>query len=176
MERKEISLTKVLNYLNEGVTKKKTSTGYIESVGSLEEKLLLSPREIDILFKNPLLKNAKTKIAPPFVLIDDREKNEELVENEQQEVENFTEAHVETDEEYNSRVAEIEGEREEEVEDIVAQNDEGNTGSDFDIDDNKEGSLEDLDILEEVQEEELTKEEFPILEANDDYDDDEWNY
>lgn len=70
---KKISLSGILEDLENGVVRKRSSNNYNESVKSIEEKYNLSPSEVDELFKHPKLKGRKTKVIKElsFILVDD---------------------------------------------------------------------------------------------------------
>ena len=69
--RQIIKASEILEYLSQGMAKKKTSSGYLEEVGSIEETYNLTTSQVDELFRQPVLKNAKTKPATPWVFEDD---------------------------------------------------------------------------------------------------------
>lgn len=71
MTRRRILISEILRELSGGTTKKKSSSGYVAEIGSIEEKYELSINQVDELFRHPALKKAKTKIAPPFIVVDD---------------------------------------------------------------------------------------------------------
>ena len=71
MSRRRIVASEVLRSMSEGVTKKKTTSGYVPEIGSIEEIHGLSISQVDELFRHPAFATAKTKIAPPFIVVDD---------------------------------------------------------------------------------------------------------
>ena len=70
----EISLSAVLNDLENGVTRKTGDKGYDESRGSVQEKYGLSKSDVTELFKHPALAGKKVKIPKvvSFIIKDDR--------------------------------------------------------------------------------------------------------
>lgn len=71
MSRRRILLSEVLREMSNGVTKKKTTSGYVPEIGSIQEKYDLTGSHVDELFRHPGLATAKTKLAPPFIVVDD---------------------------------------------------------------------------------------------------------
>lgn len=71
----EISLSGVLNDLENGITRKEGDKGYDSSRGSIQTKYGLTKSEVDELFRHPALKGKKVKIPKKvsFIIKDDRE-------------------------------------------------------------------------------------------------------
>lgn len=77
--RQRISVSEVLEYLANGVTRCVGDPGYNEERGSIQEKYNLTKAQVGRMFTDPTLKGKKVRFPKedPFVLVDDIDGSEE---------------------------------------------------------------------------------------------------
>tara|TARA_Y100000590_G_scaffold454413_1_gene601189 strand:+ start:197 stop:652 length:456 start_codon:yes stop_codon:yes gene_type:complete len=80
--QKQITVSQILEDLENGMTRTPSDKRYNSEVGSIMEKYNLTKYEVTLLFKNEKLKGKKTKQPKElsFVLVDDTETTENVVE------------------------------------------------------------------------------------------------